>query len=97
LSRAEYGCPVDRLTLLERAIAEEARIATRFNPASPDDVATHFAVIAALEAKLAVAEREKEAYAEQLAALTASRSWPSTTSLRRAANLVRRWRLTYRI
>ena len=94
LSRAEYGCPIDRLTLLERAVAEEAGIATRSNPPSPDDVATHLAVIATLEAKLAVAEREKEAYAEQLAALTASLSWRLTTSRRRAANLVRRWRLT---
>jgi hypothetical protein len=96
LSRAEYGCPVERLTLLERAVAEEAGIATRSNPPSPDEVATHLAVIAALEAKLAVAERDKEAYAEQLAALTASRSWRLTASLRRAANLVRRWRLTSR-
>ena len=97
LSRAEYGCPVDRLTLLERAIAEEADIATRSNPPSPDEVATHLAVIAALEAKLAVAERDQEAYAEQLAALTASRSWRLAASVRRAANLVRRWRLTSRI
>jgi hypothetical protein len=55
--RGERGCPVDRLTLLEHAVAEEAGIATRSNPPSPDDVATHLAVIAALAAKLAVAER----------------------------------------
>jgi hypothetical protein len=97
LSRAGRGCLEDRLTLLERAVAEEAGIATTANPSSPEEAASHLATIATLKAKLAIAERDKEAYAGQLAALTASRTWRLTGPLRRAASLVRRSRLTSRI